>query len=170
MKNQNIAGVQRHAPLVVADFLKNPEWKSRERNLVAPPILVEQRLRLPRICHAQFAAAPLPRRETRGHKAPLDAPLADDLVHLLELFRWLTFLRSKTPHNADRHGAIERRGSSLPADVAQRDPQLLRPIAQEFVQIAAHFPSRKITRGNVQAKILGWHGPQERALNTLRGL
>src|SRR5580700_3388784 len=149
MKNQNIAGVQRHAPLVVADFLKNPEWKSRERNLVAPPILIEQRLRLPRVRHAQLASAPLPRGETRGHEAPLDAPLADDLVHLLEHFRWLKFLRSQTPHNADSHGAIERRGSSLPADVAQRDPELLRPIAQEFVQIAAHFPGRKIPCRNV---------------------
>src|SRR5580700_7017467 len=101
MKNQNITRVQRHAPLVVADFLKNSEWKSRERNLVAPPVLIEQRLRLPRVRHAQLASAPLPRGETRGHEAPLDAPLADDLVHLLEHFRWLKFLRSQTPHNAD---------------------------------------------------------------------
>src|ERR1700722_616295 len=101
MENQNVARIERHAPLVVANFLKNPKWESRQRNLVASPVLIQQRLRLPRVRHAQLAPPLLPRRETSRHEAPLDAPLADDLVHLLEHFRWLKFLRSKAPHDAD---------------------------------------------------------------------
>src|SRR5579864_2876417 len=133
MKDQDIAWVERYAPFVVADFFKNPQRKSGERDLVAPPLFVEQRLRLPRVGHPQLAPAPLPGRKTRRHEAPLDAPLADDLVHLLEHFRWLKFLRSKASHNADSHSAVKRRGSSLSADVPKRDPKLLRPITQKFV-------------------------------------
>src|SRR4029077_20732450 len=170
VKNQNIAGLERHAPFVVAHFFKNPKGKSRERDLVATPVFIKQRLRLSRVRDAQLAPAPLPGREARRHEAPLDAPFANNLIHLLKHLRGLQFLRSETPHDADGHRAVKRRRGSLSAYVAERNPKLLRPVAQEFVQVSAHFSSGEVSRRHVQPEILGRHGPQKCSLYALRRL
>src|SRR5208283_760757 len=73
-------------------------------------------------------------------------------------------------HDADGNGSIESGGSALAADVAECDAQLLRAVAQEFVEVAANFACREVTSGNVKAVIAGGHGTKQRALDALGGL
>ena len=71
------------------------------------PVLIEQRLRLSGIRHAQFATALLPGSEACSHESPLNAALANELIHLTQHFRGLQFLRSETSHDANRDSAVE---------------------------------------------------------------
>ena len=87
--------------------------------------------------------------KARGHEAAFDPALADKMIHLAQHFRGLQFLRRQAAHDADRHGAVKRRGSALSADVAERNAQLLRPVAQKFVKVAADFARGEIARGNI---------------------
>src|SRR6185295_15146672 len=73
MKYHDVAGLQRHTPLVVARFLKNPQRKSSQFHLPASPILIEQRLRLPSVGHPHLTSPLLPRREANGHEAAFDS-------------------------------------------------------------------------------------------------
>jgi len=96
-------------------------------------------LRLSGIRHAQFATALLPGSETCSHESTLNATLAYELIHLTQHFRGLQFLRSEASHDANRDSAVERGRRAFAADIGKRDAELLRPIAQKFVEIAAHF-------------------------------
>src|SRR5262249_30573522 len=89
MEHDDVAGLQRHSPFVVTYLLKNPERKSSELHLAAAPSLIEQRLRLPSVGHPQFASPLLPRRKANGHESAFDTPLAHNLIHLPQQFRWL---------------------------------------------------------------------------------
>ena len=82
------------------------------------------------------------------------------MVHLPQHFRGLQLLRRQAAHDADGHRAIQRRRCALPADVAQRNAQLLRPVTQKLVQIAANFPRGKISRRNIQPVVIRRHRPQ----------
>src|SRR2546429_8613783 len=82
--------------------------KARQFDLAAAVVLVQQRLRLARIRHAQLLAAFLPRCETRGHEPPFDAAFAYKLIHLLEHLGGLQFLRRKAAHEIGRASCRER--------------------------------------------------------------
>src|SRR5262245_11002502 len=170
MENHNVAWFKRDAPFVVACFLKNAERKSSQLDFAAAPILIEQRLRLPGIGNTEFAAAFLPRRKARSHETAFDAPLADELIHLAQHFRRLQFLRSQTAHDANRHGTVERSGSSLSADIRKCHAELLRAGAEELEQIATDFTSREVTRGHIELEIFGGNRTDQRALNAFRSL
>src|ERR1700676_412521 len=141
MKNQYIARLQNAIPFVVIHFFKDSQWESGQLYFFAVTIFVKQWLRLPGVRNAQFSFDLLPGCKTRGHEAAFDTPLANDLIHLLEDVRGLQFLRRQTTHDADGHGAVERCSRAFTAHVAKSYAKLLGPIAQEFIQIATHFPS-----------------------------
>src|SRR6266568_6524670 len=166
MKHENVAWLERDSPLVVGHVFINSQWKARQFDFPTTVVFVQERLRLPGIGDAQLLTALLPRCETRGHEPPLDAPFTYELIHLLQHFRRLQFLRREAAHNSNRHGAIQSRGSSFPAYIAKGEPQLLRAVTQELVQIAAHFASRKIARGDVDTVVVRRHRSEQRALNS----
>src|SRR5579864_2286952 len=73
MEDDDIAGVQRDTPFVVAGLLKNAQRKAGQLNFSAAAVLIKQRLRLAGIGHAEFAPSFLPSRETSRHEAAFDA-------------------------------------------------------------------------------------------------
>src|SRR4030095_9325417 len=153
MKNHDVTGIEGDAPLVVTGLFENSKGKSCQLDLATAAILVEKRLGLAGIGHAKFAAALLPGCKAGGHEAAFDAALADELIHLAEHFSGLQFLRSESGHDADGDGSVKRRGGTFPADIGKSDANLLRSIAEKFVQVAANFAGRKVTRSHVEAVV-----------------
>ena len=92
------------------------------------------------------------------------------MIQLAQQFRGLKFLRRDAAQNSRGDRAVKRRGAAFSADVAERDAQLLRTVAQEIVQVAANFARRKNARRDVQSEIFLRHGTQQRALHALRGV
>ena len=92
------------------------------------------------------------------------------MVQLPEQFRRQKLLRRQAAQNPDGHGSVERRRRSLAADVAQAETHARGAVAKEIVQVAAYFARRDDARGQIHAKIVRRHGPQQSALHALRGL
>src|ERR1700722_16859770 len=141
VKHQDVATFESDTPLVVRDIFENSQRESRQLDAITTAIFVKHGLRLAGIGDAEFLAAFLPNGETRGHESPFDTAFADQLVHLAQHFGRLKLLRGKAPHDANGYGTVEGGRSSLPADVAQRDAELLRAIPQKIIQVPANFAS-----------------------------
>ena len=167
VKHENVSGIESNSPLVVSDLFKNAQWKSRQFDFSAAPFLVQQGLRLAGIRHAQFLTALLPGCETCGHKPAFDAALPHNLIHLPQHFRGLQLLWCETPHNPDGHGTVESGSSTFAAYISQRNAQLLRPIAQKLIEIAADFARREIPGGHIQPVVFRRHRTQKCALDSL---
>jgi len=75
MEHQNVSGLERDSPFVVGDILKNAQRKSVSSIFPQRPSFVQQWLRLPGVCDAQFLPALLPGGETCGHEPAFDAAL-----------------------------------------------------------------------------------------------
>src|SRR5580704_17480806 len=150
---ENIAGVERDAPFVVLNILEITQGETGELDAIATAIFVEKRLRLTSVGHAQLLAALLPGGKAGGHEAALDATLPHNLIHLAQHFRGLKFQRREAAHDADRNRTVKRGSGAFSTDIAYRDTELLRAVAQKFVEVAANFASGKITRGDIQAEV-----------------
>src|SRR5258706_5307572 len=168
IENQNVSLVEFHTPLVIGGIVKNADGKSGTLQLFDATILPEQRLCLPGIGDAQHTASFLPGSKTKRHIAALDATVADQLIQLAQKFRGLKFVRREAAKNSRRNGSVQRRGAAFAADVPERDAQLLRAVGKKIVQVAAHLPRGKNPCGDVQPKIEGGHGTQQRVLQALR--
>ena len=170
MEHKDVAAFESDAPLVVLHFFKDAERKAGEFDAIAAAIFVKQRLRLAGVGDAKFLAAFLPGCETGSHETAFDAAFTNELIHFAQHFGGLKFLRGETAHDADGDGAIKRGGGAFAADITKGDAELLRAVAQKFVEIAANFARGEIAGGHIDAKILGGNGAQESALNALGGL
>jgi len=170
MKDEDISGFECHAPLVVVHFLKDAEGETGQFDSVAPAALVQKRLRLPGVGHAEFLTALLPRGEAGGHEAAFDPAFTYQLVHLTKHFRGLKFLRCQAAHDADSDRAVEGGGRAFAAHIAERYAELLWAITQEVVEVAADLARGDITRGNIETIVFRGRGTQQCALNAFGGL
>ena len=170
VKDEDIAGFERDAPLVVLNFIENSEREASKFDLVAAIILVKEGLRLACVGNAELLAAFLPSGKASGHEAAFDAPLANQKVHLAEHLCGLELLRRETAHDTDGHSTVERRGCAFTADVTKSNAELLRTVAEEVVEIAADLAGRDVASGDVEAIVFRGRGTEESALDAFGGL
>ena len=114
--------------------------------------------------------AAMPCGEAKRHEPAFDQPLAEKSIDGAKHFRGPVLLRPEAAQRADGDGAVKRRGASLPADVAQRDRQLLRTVAEKIVQVAAQFARRDHARGDIEPEFRPGQTRQQRALNAAGGV
>src|SRR6202034_1228658 len=144
--------------------------KAGERHFFAGAGVAKQRLLLTRIGDAETAALAIPGGEAERHEAAFDQSLSEKSVEGAKHVRGARLLRSQTAHGADGNRAIKSRGASLPADVAERDSQVVGSVTHEVVEVAAQLARRNDARGNVETKFRSGQSGQQCPLNSAGGV
>src|SRR3990172_13422742 len=123
MKDQDIAGIENHGPLLIRDVVEHSQREADEIQLLAAAAPEQQGLNLSGVGDAQFASGLAPGGKAHGHEAILDAALANQLIQLAQQLGGKKFQRRHAAENADGHGALEGSRGALSADVAEREAQ-----------------------------------------------
>src|ERR1700722_4657274 len=114
----------------------------------------KKRFLLAGICDSQTTFPAAPGDETKRHEPPLDEALAEKSIDGVKHIRRAGLLRTETPQRANRNRTVKCCRASLPAAVTQGYAQILRPVTNEVIQVAAEFAGGDHPRGDLQTKLI----------------